>query len=87
MLSTIEVDRNAVEFRAAVKALSAGFTHDEIADVLGASFYSVKQALLPSDSPAYRSPPPGWQKALSKLARKRGGDLAKLADQLDREAQ
>ena len=33
--------------------------------------------------PSYRSPPPGWEKAVAKLARKKGGELVKLAEELE----
>jgi len=51
---------------------------------LGVSFYSIAQALLPADSPGNRTPPPGWRAGLAKLARKRGGRLTKLAEELER---
>jgi hypothetical protein len=44
----------------------------------------VKQALLPPESAAHRSPPPGWEAALVKLAKSKGKELAKLVAQLER---
>ena len=75
-----------MQFRDAVDALGGCATRAEIAQALGASFYSVKQALLPSDSSAHRPPPPGWQTALARLTRKRARQLTKLADRLEAEA-
>ncbi len=34
----------------------------------------------------YRQPPAGWERAIAKLARKRAGELVKLAEGLEGEA-
>jgi len=75
-----------MDFKSAVDRLRYSATREEIAEALGVSFYSVAQALLPNDSGGFRKAPPGWEQGLAKLARKRGGDLVKLAEQLEREA-
>lgn len=73
-----------MDFRTAVEGLAGCVTRQEIAEALGVSFYSVKQALLPTESAAHRSPPPGWEVALVKLAKARGKELGKLVEQLER---
>lgn len=55
------------------------FTAAEIAERIGCSVGAVKQARLQPGTSGYRSPPPGWEKALKELARERGGDLLSLA--------
>ncbi len=62
---------------------SCGVGLGDIAAALGASYSAVKQARLDPDSPHYRTPPPGWQPKLKKLAAGRGGRLAKLAEELE----
>ncbi len=56
-----------------------------VADALGVSYATVKQARLDASSPSYRKPPEGWEPVLAALARKRGGELLKLAERLERE--
>ena len=73
-----------MDFKTVVKALCTGSNHDDIADALNASYYSVKQALLPCESAGYRSPPQGWEKGLAGHARKRAAEMMQLAEQLDR---
>jgi hypothetical protein len=72
-----------LDFKTAVKRLSAGVTQDAIARALATSYYTVKQAKLEDGSAGNRSAPPGWEKGIAKLARKRSEELTKLADQLD----
>lgn len=73
-----------MDFRAAYDRLIERVTREEIADALDVSYASVKQALLPRTSSNYRNPPAGWERGFAKLARERGGELIKLADQLER---
>jgi hypothetical protein len=75
-----------MDFRAATDRVAGCITHVELAKMLGVSPQTVRTARLHPESPNYRNPPPGWEAALAKLARKRGGELVKLAEQLDREA-
>jgi len=44
---------------------------------------TIRRARLGPDTKSYRTPPPGWEKAITKLARKRAGELVKLADELE----
>ena len=55
----------------------------EIADALGVSYSTVRATRLPVGSSSHRKPPVGWEKAMAKLARKRGGELVKLAAELE----
>ena len=72
-----------MDFIQASDALTDCRTHDHIAVAAGVSVQTVRQARLAPDHPNNRPPPPGWQKAIAKLARERAGDLVKLADELE----
>jgi len=50
---------------------------------MGMSVAAVRQARLDPAGTSYRTPPAGWQKAIAKLCRKRGGQLVKLAEELE----
>ena len=60
-----------------------GVSLDELATELGVSKQSVKQARMDPASPSYRSPPPGWEKAVARLIRRHCGPLVDMADVLD----
>lgn len=55
----------------------------EIADALGVSYSTVRATRLPAESSSHRNPPVGWEKAMAKLARERGGELLKVAEELE----
>ncbi len=55
----------------------------ELAAALDASPQSVKQARLDPEKDGYRTPPAEWEKVLAKLARERGGELERLAEELE----
>lgn len=73
-----------MDFRTAFDRLAAGITREHVAGEIGVSFHSVRQGLLPESSAAHRPPPPGWQAAVARLARRRAAELVKLADRLER---
>ena len=58
-------------------------THEAIAEALGVAASTVRASRLDPSSPNYRKPPDEWRKKLSKAARGRGGDLVKLAEELE----
>jgi hypothetical protein len=73
----------ALDFRKATdELLSACISHQELADALGVSVPSVRQARLDSDAKAHRSAPEGWEKAVRKLAEDRAARLGRLAGRL-----
>lgn len=71
-----------MNFKAATDILFATVTHAELAERIGCSVASIRQARLSPDALAHRSPPPGWQEAVRALARERGEALAELAKSL-----
>jgi hypothetical protein len=74
-----------MDFQSATDRVAGCVTHEELAEALGLSPQTIRVARLSPDSPNYRKPPEGWERALAKLARKRGGELVKLAEQLEQE--
>lgn len=73
-----------MDFRRAVERLNECTTREELADALGVSFWTVKQALLPAESAGHRSPPSGWRAVLAQVARARARRFDALAEQLER---
>lgn len=55
----------------------------DIAEACGVADNSIRRARLDPTTEAYRKPPPGWEKAIAKLAKERAGELIKLADELE----
>ena len=71
-----------MDFKKATEELMAGMTRGQIADALGVSEATVRQARLNDAAKAHRSPPEGWEGSVAKLARQRADRLNKLADRL-----
>ena len=55
----------------------------DIAEAAGVTHHSVRRSRLDPSTASYRSPPAGWEKAVAKLARERGSELVKLAEELE----
>ena len=71
-----------MDFRKATDELLAGISHQELADTLGVSVATVRQARLEEGAKAHRSAPSGWETKVARLARARSASLARLADRL-----
>lgn len=72
-----------MDYREATDILAKRATLEEVAAELGVSVQALKQARLDRDASGYRSPPPGWERAVAAVARRHAGDLAMLATALD----
>ncbi len=70
-----------LDFIAASDALLEKTKPEDLAEAIGCSVASVKQARM-SEGSGRRSPPPGWEAALARLARQKAAQLQKLADRL-----
>jgi hypothetical protein len=68
----------AVDFRTATDDLN----HQEVAEALGCSLASVRQARLPETSKARRTPPPDWERPIAKLAKQKAEHFKRLANKL-----
>lgn len=71
-----------MDFKKATDALFAPVTHQELADALGVSVATIRQARLSREALARRNPPEGWEGAVARLAEARAKRLAKLAERL-----
>ena len=60
----------------------AGMTREQIADALGCSEATVRQARLEESAKAHRNPPGGWEAKVAKLAKLRADRLTRLAERL-----
>ncbi len=72
----------SMDYRAATDILTRCYSLDDLAAALGVSVQSVKQARLDPGASGYRSPPPGWQQAVIRLAESRIDELRDLRDTL-----
>ena len=71
-----------MDFKKATDELFARITHQDLAEALGVSVASVRQARLAPDALAHREPPEGWERAVAKLSEQRLGRLERLATAL-----
>jgi hypothetical protein len=71
-----------MDFKAATDILFAHARQEELAEELGISIASIRQARLRADAKGYRTPPVGWEKAVVKLAEQHSKELAGLANKL-----
>lgn len=69
-------------FRDATDELFNGVSDIELADALGCSVASVRQARLREGALARRAPPKGWEAAVAKLADQKALRLTKLSTRL-----
>ena len=58
-----------MDFKKTTDQLFARVTHEDLANALGVSVALIRQARLDSSAEAHRSPPDGWEKAVSALAK------------------
>lgn len=84
--ANLTTGRAAVNFKDATDELIDRVTLPEIASACGASVNAVERARMDPTSHSYRSAPPGWELAVARLARERGGSLLKLADEIEEQA-
>ena len=71
-----------MDFKKATDELLSCITHQELADALGCSVASIRQARLADDAKARRSAPEGWERAVLKLARAQADHFRKLSERL-----
>lgn len=56
----------------------------EASSLFGRPAQTIRQMRLDADHPNWRPPPDGWEAILAKIARKKGGQLVRLADALEK---
>lgn len=72
----------ALDFKKTTDELFAPLSHGHLAQALGVSVALIRQARLSPEAHAYRAPPPGWERAVMALARRRARYYQKLAERL-----
>ena len=72
----------ALDFRAATEALFERVKVEDLAGELGCSPQSIKQARMAEDTDGRRSPPPGWEAAAARLAKRKAEHFKRLAERL-----
>ena len=72
-----------MDFKEATDFLFAGVDHEHLAQELGVSVASIRQARLMATANAHRSPPPNWEEAVLKLANNQMRRYQLLVDRLN----
>jgi hypothetical protein len=73
-----------MNFKTATDGLFDRIDHAELADALGVSVATIRQARLSPDANAFRQPPERWQAAVIRLAEQRAAHYKRLANTLRR---
>lgn len=71
-----------MNFKKTTDDLFASVSHDDLAEAVGVSVATIRQARLDEEAKAHRSPPAGWQKGALKLAEARAKHFERLAERL-----
>jgi hypothetical protein len=71
-----------MNFRQATDALLETVTLEDLAKAVGASVQAVRQARAAEGTIAFRSPPPGWERAVHDLAVRQARHYERLASKL-----
>lgn len=69
-------------FKKATDRLFSRVDHKDLAEALGVSIPSIRQARLGSDALARRSPPPNWENAVLRLAEERVRHFRELIEEI-----
>jgi len=72
----------AISFRKATDELFDGISHQDLADALGLSVATVRQARLEEGAKARRTPPGGWEAVVRRLAERKAQHFQRLAEKL-----
>lgn len=71
-----------MDFKEATDGLFDRIDHAELAQALGVSVASIRQARLDSKAKAFRAPPGGWERAAIRLAEARLMHYRRLIERL-----
>ena len=72
----------AMDFKAATDALFARTGVEDLAEEIGCSPQTLKQARMAEETAGRRSPPPGWEAAAARLAKRKAEHFRRLAERL-----
>jgi hypothetical protein len=71
-----------MDFKEATDGLFDRISHEKLAETLGVSVASIRQARLPEKANAYRVPPKDWENAIIRLAEERLWHYRRVIEQL-----
>jgi hypothetical protein len=71
-----------MDFKEATDALFERISHEKLAEALGVSVASIRQARLPESANAYRNPPAAWRDKVIRLAEQRILQYRQLIDRV-----
>jgi hypothetical protein len=71
-----------MNFKEATDSLFEGISHSDLAEALGVSVASIRQARLDPSAKAHRAPPKDWQYAVIRLAERQMMQCRTLIDQI-----
>jgi hypothetical protein len=69
-----------MDFKEATDGILDRISHEKLAEALGVSVASIRQARLPTDAKAYRTPPKHWKDTIIRLAERRIMHYRQLID-------
>lgn len=72
-----------MDFRTAANILGQQITTADMAEALGVSPHSVRQARLQDGAPGFRKPPEGWPDIFTRLAKERCCELQMFIKELE----
>jgi hypothetical protein len=75
-----------MNFKEATDGLFERIGHDDLAEALGVSVASIRQARLDRSARAFREPPKDWQRAAIRLAEERIEHYRRLVEKVRRSA-
>jgi hypothetical protein len=75
-----------MDFKEATDGLFERISHDDLAEALGVSVASIRQARLDHSARAFREPPKDWRRAVIRLAEERIGHYRHLMEKVQRGA-
>jgi len=71
-----------MDFKRATDELFSNVDHQKLAEALGTSIASIRQARLRPDAKAHRAPPRDWEGSVIRLAEERVWHYRKLIEQM-----
>lgn len=71
-----------MDFKKATDDLLSGISHEQLAEALGVSVASVRQARQSENALSFRRPPKGWERVVRRLAEQRSEHFNRLAGKL-----
>ena len=81
-MSSVVDTEMSINFRKATDDLLDVVTHEELANELGCSVATIRQARRAEGTTSYRSPPKGWESVVMKVAEQRIEKLKRLVAKL-----